>query len=311
MPLVPRAPWARDLLLGAVLTLVAEAELLLLDPAEVDGPVAAHHALNLLVLPAVALRRRTPLGSIAVAAVGLVFTPLMGSAPTATPYLVLLFLLGSLGWHAGTRDGLLGTAAVLVLGVGLDAAANDFRFADLVVNTVIVTLAWAGAHLVRRATDRRVAAEVAADRAARAAVEEERGRIARDLHDSLAHALTLMTLQAGGARERVTEPLALEVLGSIETSGRQALDDMHRVLGLLGPASPDAPDLAHLPELVEGVRGSGLDVDLRVVADDLPPSVSTTVYRVVQEALTNVVRHSAAASARVESVAATGPCARW
>ncbi len=170
---------------------------------------------------------------------------------------------------------------------------------DLVVNVVIIVMAWAAARLVRVSTDRRVQAELDADRAARDAVSRERERIARDLHDSMAHALTLITLQAGGARERTDQPVAADALSSIEHTGREALADMHRFLDLLGPGGGEAPGVGDIPELVDGVRRGGLDVTLDLDPGELPASVSTTVYRVVQEGLTNVVKHSDAASARV------------
>ncbi len=291
----------RDVLTGVVVTAVAEVELLVLNPAEIEGPLLGHHVVNLLILPALAIRRLSPLASILVAALGLAVQPLAGSAPVATPYLALLFLLGSLGWYASTRVGAAGVAVTLAAGLVYDATTSRVRWADLVVNAVIIAMVWVGVHLMRRATERRVRVELEADRAARDAVTTERERIARDLHDSMAHALTLITLQAGGARERAEEPLTQETLGAIEHTGREALADMHRFLDLLGPNDEEAPGLAHLPELVDRVRRGGLEVDLEVQVDaDLPPSVATTVYRVVQEGLTNVVRHSDAEQVRVE-----------
>ncbi len=273
---------------------------MLMEPAQIQGNLVAHHAVNLLILPALAVRRLSPIGSILIAAGGFALQPLMGEAPVATPYLALLFLLGSLGWHASTRTGAIGVTVTLAAGLLYDATTSDFRWADLVVNAVLIVMVWAVVHLMRRATDRRVQAELEADRAARAAATAERERIARDLHDSMAHALTLITLQAGGARERADEPLTRDVLGGIERTGREALADMHRFLGLLGPATGESPGIGHLPELVEGVRRHGLEVTLDVDVDaDLPQSVGTTVYRVVQEGLTNVVRHSDAVTARV------------
>lgn len=294
------SPLLRDVLLGVLLTLVAEVELLLsLDRAQ--GSVVGNQLAYLLILPAVGLRRRAPLVGIAFAALGFALEPVTGSAPVATPFLVLLFLLASFGWHAETRTGLVGLGLVLLGGLTYDLSRAELNVADLVVNVVIIVAAWASGRIVRMSSDRRVRAELAADRAARDAVAGERERIGRDLHDSMAHALTLITLQAGGARERTDPGVAADALAAIEQSGREALADMHRFLDLLGgTGSDDAPGVSHLPELVEGVRRGGLAVDLDVAAGELPPSVSTTVYRVVQEALTNVVRHSEARSARVE-----------
>ena len=156
--------------------------------------------MDLLILPAVALRRVSPLASIAVAACGFAVEPLIGPAPVATPFLVLLFLLGSLGWYAATRTGLIGVGLVLVAGLTYDLTQGDVLLGDVVVNTSIIVMTWAAGRLVRVATDRRVSAEVESDRSARDAVARERERIGRDLHDSMAHALTLITLQAGSAR---------------------------------------------------------------------------------------------------------------
>ena len=152
---------------------------------------------------------------------------------------------------------------------------------------------------MRVSTDRRIRSELAAERAAAEATRAERARIAGDLHDSLAHALTLITLQAGSARERKDHALADEALAAIERTGREALADMQRFLALLGPGSPDAPGIADLPGLVEQVRSGGLEVELDAEPGQVTPGVSTTVFRVVQEALTNVVRHSDARTARV------------
>ena len=302
MPRLPRSRLARDIALGTAFAAIAEIELMLLDPVDVDGALVGHHLLNLLIVPAVALRRISFVGSIAAVSAGFAVEPVMGSAPVATPYLVVLFLLASLGWYAPLRTGAALVALVLVCGIGVDAATHDFRWADAVVNAVIIIAAWAATHVLRRATDRRVRAEVEADRAARAAVDAERTRIAQDLHDSLAHALTLMVLQAGSARERTADPAVVEAFASIEHGGRTALADMHRFLGLLGPKHGEAPGIADIEDLVDAVRRSGIQVELDLdhrVAEALAPSAATTVYRVVQEGLTNVVRHSDARTAQV------------
>ncbi|MFA9429202.1 sensor histidine kinase [Egicoccus sp. AB-alg2] len=305
MKLAPRTPFARDLLLAVAVTAVAQIELVLLA-AQAGGPVVWHHATSLLILPALALRRRAPLWSILIAAVGLLFQPLIGPAAVATPYLALLFLLASLGWFAPLRQGVVGVAVTLVCGLGYDTLAGAAPVADVVVNAALLVLAWAAGRGLRVTTDRRVAAEVEADRTARAAVDAERGRIARDVHDSLGHALTLMTLQAGSARERVDQPVASEALTLIERTGREALTDLHRVLGLLDLEGDRGKGLAHLPDLVAGIAPVGLQVDLEVQAHEVPRSVANATYWVVQEALTNIARHSHARVADVRVCSRAG-----
>jgi signal transduction histidine kinase len=294
--LVPRSPRAWDVLLAVVATVVAQLELLAGDVS--SDTRLWHHLAYLLILPALALRREAPLAAISFAAVGLAVEPLLGPATVATPYLCLLFLLVSLGWYASFRTGVLGVLLTLAAGLLYDVTRDDLLVADLVVNVVIIVMAWGAGHVVRRSTDRRVRTEVEADRAAREAALTVRQRIAGDLHDSLAHALTLITLQAGSARERTDPSVAADALATIERTGREALSDMHRFLGLLG-GPRDAPGIGDLATLVGRVRDGGLEVHLQAAEGEVPPGVSTTVYRVVQEALTNVLKHSDARSASV------------
>jgi signal transduction histidine kinase len=156
----------------------------------------------------------------------------------------------------------------------------------------------------------RRAALFAADREARAreAVAEERGRMARELHDSVGHALNVVVLHAGAAQRVVdTKPaVAREALESIETAGRQALGDIERMLGIL--RAPDeetsrdaAPGMSQLETLCGQVREAGLPVDLTVVGEvrPLPASLDLTAYRLVQEALTNTLKHAGKTRATV------------
>jgi signal transduction histidine kinase len=156
----------------------------------------------------------------------------------------------------------------------------------------------------------RRAALFAADREARAreAVAEERTRLARELHDSVGHALNVVVLHAGAA-QRVIEKkpeLAREALGSIETAGRQALGDIERMLGIL--RAPDeevsrdvTPGMGQLEALCGQVREAGLPVDLVVEgeAPPLPASLDLTAYRIVQESLTNTLKHAGKTRATV------------
>ena len=144
---------------------------------------------------------------------------------------------------------------------------------------------------------------------AKAALAEERARIARELHDIVAHSVSVMVLQAN-AGERIASSRpeqAVEHLAAIQTIGRQALAELRRLLGVLrgGGDSDDArepqPRLADVEKLVEQARRSGLDAAIRVEGDgdSLPEAVQLQAYRVVQEALTNTLRHAGASRALV------------
>jgi signal transduction histidine kinase len=143
--------------------------------------------------------------------------------------------------------------------------------------------------------------------AAERLLHEERGRLARELHDSLGHTVNVMVLQAGvGRRVFADNPaFAHEALASIETVGRAALDELNRLLKVLQPdergtSDPLSPTATDLEQLVERVRSTGRPVQLRADAGELPDGTARAVYRIVQEALTNAVRHTAGGPIRVE-----------
>jgi signal transduction histidine kinase len=150
----------------------------------------------------------------------------------------------------------------------------------------------------------RLAAEQAARRAT--AVAAERGRIAVEMHDVVAHAVSLMVLQVGAARrELAAEGLDVPRLASAEQTGQQAMLELRRILGVLNdpgrPGPGDLPGMAATAELADRFRAAGLDLRLDLPEDgDLPTSVQLTAYRILQEALTNVLKHG-----RRESVVAT------
>ncbi|MBN2204202.1 MAG: sensor histidine kinase [Thermoleophilia bacterium] len=206
-----------------------------------------------------------------------------------------------------------------VLGGGLVAVFvlyyGQLTWGQYLAIWLVFSVAWAVSWAVRvyrmtAARAERRAALFAADRDARAreAVAEERARLARELHDSVGHALNVVVLHAGAAR-RVLEKkpeLAGEALTSIETAGRQALADIERMLGILRAeedvSMESAPGVDQIPGLVQQVREAGLPVELALEPGpgDLPSSVDLTIYRIVQEALTNVLKHAGHARAWVE-----------
>lgn len=143
---------------------------------------------------------------------------------------------------------------------------------------------------------------------ARVAAAEERVRLARELHDAVGHSVSIMVVQAGAERLALGEerPATRESLLAIERTGREALAEMSRLLGLLRKegerlALAPRPSLSQVADLVATVRDAGVPVELHVDGEqtDLPPSVDVSAYRVVQEALTNVVKHAGAARASV------------
>ncbi len=153
--------------------------------------------------------------------------------------------------------------------------------------------------------------EAEGEERARAAVAEERARMARELHDVVSHAISVMLLQARGARKLLDtqppgDPAVRAALDTFDTAGRTALDEMRRLLTVLRPdgLTPTLgpqPSLRHLDQLVASVRGAGLAVELDVTGglDSLPPGLDVSAYRIVQEALTNALRHAGPATATV------------
>src|SRR5437764_8557575 len=150
-------------------------------------------------------------------------------------------------------------------------------------------------------------AERERDVAAREAVVEERARIARELHDAIAHNVSMMVVQAGAER-RVLDGRGgstREVLETIERIGRSALTEMRRLVGMLRSDTGDElapqPGLGELPMLVTQVREAGLPVELRVEGEprELPVGIELSAYRIVQEALTNALKHAGEAHATV------------
>jgi signal transduction histidine kinase len=172
----------------------------------------------------------------------------------------------------------------------------------------ILVSAWTLAVVLHERSERADRLLVERDERAREAVAEERARIARELHDIVSHAVSVIAVQSGSLRRRLRHerPAEAEELRGIEETARQALGDMRRMLGLLrtdedAPALAPQPGLAQVDRLVEQVRETGLDVEVAVEGEPraLPPGVDLAAYRIVQEALTNVLKHADGAYACV------------
>jgi signal transduction histidine kinase len=161
----------------------------------------------------------------------------------------------------------------------------------------------------RSLRDRARLLDEAGEAAVAAAVDAERDRIARELHDIVSHNVSLMVIQAGAARQVVAGAPqdATDALLAVESSGRQAMTELRALLGLLAPGGSGEDDLLPQPgmnrleELVDRVAFAGLPVELKVDGQPrpLPSGIDLTVYRVIQEALTNALKHAPGAYAQV------------
>ncbi len=215
---------------------------------------------------------------------------------------LLLFSLYSLTTHASRRDAAVGLGLGMASFVGLAVAGvPDLTTKDLLLSLALLLAAWAVGEVVRT---RR---ELQRDQV-RAAITAERLRIARELHDVVAHSMSLIAVQAGvGAHVMPTDPAAAaRALEVIAETSRKALEQTRSMLGMLREETedgnrPPTQGLDDLPALVKDVSAAGLDVDL-VRSGTVPPldaTISLTAYRIMQESLTNVIKHSAAATATV------------
>ena len=278
----------------------------------IAAPAAAAVVLALLG------RRRFPFAApagVLVLAAALSFADGELVAVTGVLYLAGLAASLLLGTVTGVRQGRIGLAIAVSAAAIIVANAPDQPAGNIVFVPGLMAVAWfAGiamrdrARQAEAAQERAIHAEREREESARRAVFEERVRIARELHDVVAHHVSMMGVQAGAARMVIDRDRAKakDALTAIEASSRQAVDELHRLLGFLRQAG-DADDLApspgvsQLPVLAAGMSESDLAVGIDVEGEErpLPPTVDVSVYRIVQEALTNTLKHSGASRADV------------
>lgn len=280
--------------------------------ASVSGP--AVWLIEATVGLPVAVRRLWPIPAFVVALAGSLAAAILGldygyfASVAATLYVVAVSRPGALRLSA-SRIGLIGGAAVL-------AAAVTGSHSDAGTAVVIGVAAIAGAWTVGRAVrERRAYIQAEAEQLANRAVSDERLRIAREMHDVVAHSMSLIAVKAGVANHvapaRPEE--TIDALRVIEDTSKAALGEMRRLLGVLRSEQPEedelapAPSLDDLPELVRRTSSAGVEVELRLdAADRVPAGVGLSAYRIVQEALTNVVRHAAPAHCQITITAQDG-----
>lgn len=223
-------------------------------------------------------------------------------------FVPLIVVTASCGYHASARRAVVG-AAFAVVGMLAVASVTPFLSTptSLAFNSLVLLAPWVAARALRHREERarRLGAELEQERVRFAgrlteAVDRERAAIARDLHDIVAHGVSIMVVQVGGARLQLAgdAELAAQSLLQAEEAGRKALADLRRMLGVLR-ASPETdpgprPGLRDLEALVHQAGSAGLEVRASVEGslDALPPAIDISAYRIVQEAITNVLRHS-------------------
>ncbi|WP_344653891.1 sensor histidine kinase [Cryptosporangium japonicum] len=287
------------------------------DPSRATTETAWWFLLPTFAILPVALRRVAPLPSVGLVCVSLLLTEWHADAVAATTVagLVVTYTRAAL---APVRRAVLATAALGFCGsavglVGPEPDAERWAATTFGVVALLACFFLGRTVFTRRAytaalEERARVAELNREAAARQAVLDERRRIARELHDMVAHHVSVMGVLATGARRtlRRDPDSADEALKTIEDTGRASLREMRRLLDVLRTDDERAPDepppasgVAGLEQLAEQVREAGLDVELTVsgAAPQLDPGLDLTVFRVVQEALTNTLKHAAATHA--------------
>ena len=307
--------WLRSPSARTVDVLVVLVVALLVVPATIDQAGKSDEVLEATLLTVAAvlallLRRSRPFLVLAVVTAANVLTPV--DSPIWIPLMVSLFTIGSR--HSGEKTIAAAGAVVAVGFVYRLAGGPQFSSADL-VGLALVCAVSTGFGLYRG--NRRASLDSLRERAelldrerellAERAVAEERVRIAQELHDVVAHNVSLIVVQAQALGATAGSERVTEATDGIADLGREAMAEMHRTLKLLrgggqaDPALAPQPGLGELDDLLERTRGAGVGIDLTVEGEPrpLPQSVDLSAYRIVQEALTNVVKHAGRAHTTV------------
>ncbi|MGI5245924.1 sensor histidine kinase [Dactylosporangium sp. CA-139066] len=308
-----------DVLFGLAVAGFAQIDLVYgLDNSTPYGPRPAVVAVTLAATLVLALRRVAPLFTAAVVGVA-IGAPMLVTPLTVTiwgDFLPILVAGYSVARHSERARAAVGAGAILA---GLVVVFLRNPESGTVGNLPFVAVPLAACFIAGRvlrararsqSDDRDRARRLEAERedAIHAALAEERARIARELHDIVAHCVSVMVVQAGAAEDLLDrDPMrARAPLRSVQETGQQAVAELGRMLGLLRGergrlALKPQPGTADLAELVEHMAGIGLPVELAVEGPErpLPPGVDLTVYRIVQESLTNALKHAAPTTARV------------
>ncbi|MDF1478908.1 sensor histidine kinase [Leifsonia sp. H3M29-4] len=247
--------------------------------------------------------RRFPGPTVAVIAVIAALDVGVAQALPSPPYIALTFaIVGAIVRGARLWAWIsVGATWVITIVIGL-AVGAELQPARIAATTLLILIVFGIGEAIRTRSEHYAQYQQALIQRRHDEVQAERTRIARELHDVLAHSLSQINVQAGvGLHLMDAHPeKAKEALASIKDSSKSALDEVRSLLGVLradsgqdAPLVPE-PDLARLPGLIDSVRTQGLDVTLEMGIEDAPKATQLAIYRIVQESLTNVVRHAGA-----------------
>ena len=308
-------PIAFDTVIALALTVLALVSLLGSSKVP-SGRAIETIALTLLQTLPLILRRRYPIAVLIVTVAASIGAGLLAGGESYTSTLGPLVALFTVAELTRTQVAVpVGIAMALAIGALIVSRAPlDVAFPDLVQTELIIFITWG---MGRWSRTRRLYTGAIEDRArlleldreAReaAAIQQEQARIARELHDVIAHHVSVIVIQAGAALHAIERrpDAARDALTAIDATGRQALAEMRRMLGVLGdetdPLMP-MPGLDQLGDLLAQVQAAGVPVELSIVGERRPldAGVELSAYRIIQEALTNTLKHARGARAHVE-----------
>jgi signal transduction histidine kinase len=256
-------------------------------------------------------RRRWPVLALAAASLLLMLRAVAfeGLAEETVPFAVLLALSFAAALHEPNRLWAVAAVPVPVMAIVVGVLAEDLDSppgVDIAILSALVVGAWTAGWVVRRRAEQIAHAEAQAPEIAREAVAAERARVAAELHDVVAHSVSIVSVQAGAAEQLLEKDpsAAREHLRAVQQAAQEALREMRRLLGVLRADQADyapQPGLARLPELVDEARRAGFPVELREEGErgEVAHGVDLAAFRIVQEALTNVRKHAGRVSTPV------------
>jgi signal transduction histidine kinase len=313
-----REYWFDALVVGGLAWWLVDAAVYVNRPGAEDGPLWFDVLAVLVFTTPLLARRRFPVASLVVPALAIGLSSFVDSGLVKHPFISFAFGLTicfRFGMRPDRRTSVAGLAFVIGIAALVEFNAPNGKAGDFIWDAITFTVAWIIGFAVGNkfrevdeARERAALAEREREERARRAVADERARIARELHDVVGHSVSVMTVQASAVR-RLLEPdqeQVGEALQVVEQTGREALAEMRRMVGVLrhaeeAPALAPQPTLDQIEKLVQHARDRGLPVELSIEGDpvDLPTGIDLTAYRLVQEGLTNAIKHARAQRAEV------------